>query len=190
MKFTTALAVFAASAAAWKQTTPGPGVNPELDKVLEGMPDFLVNLLSLVPQDYMNALIGGQAWLPLEPSEFLENAPGIPSSDLSEFTVEYEKFIAKVSSLLPSSEGGKATGNNDENEAAGSPTASEEGDLPSDASDDASAKPSGSAHESGDASDEPSDEDSENDDDSTSGAAQFARPAAAAALVAAAAAFF
>ncbi|KAJ2451295.1 hypothetical protein EV183_003704 [Coemansia sp. RSA 2336] len=124
MKFI-ALAAFVAAASAWEQTTPGPGKNPNLDKVLEAMPTELQALLSYVPQDYMAALLGGDAWLPTVPSDFLAIATGIPDDKRDMFSSKYVEFISDVSTLLPTP---ADAGNGDENDAneEATPTGSEE----------------------------------------------------------------
>ncbi|KAJ2122856.1 hypothetical protein IW147_003022 [Coemansia sp. RSA 720] len=191
MKFAATFFTLAASAAAWSQTIPGPGVNPNLDKVLEGMPDDLVPFLGYVPQDFMNALIGGDAWLPLTPQEFLDIATGVPEESRDLFSEEYIKFISDVSSLLPSQPG--QANDDDKAEDTEAPTATgseegEEGDLSEDevSGDKSSGKESAhdhSDHSEGD--DEDSDEDSE-----SSGASALARPIAAIAMLAAAVSYF
>ncbi|KAJ2340312.1 hypothetical protein GGF43_006443 [Coemansia sp. RSA 2618] len=193
MKFAAATLALAATAAAWKQTTPGPGVNPHLSEVLEDMPEGLVKLLNLVPQDFMNALIGGQAWLPLTPQEFLDIATDIPKESLSAFSTDYINFISTVSSLLPTPSDQKTA--NDEDTEAASPTGSEEGDLPSADGDESSGdEKSGMSgdEKSGMSSDddEEKSDDVDSEDSETSGASAIARPIAAIAMIAAAASFF
>ncbi|KAJ2850073.1 hypothetical protein IWW36_002178 [Coemansia brasiliensis] len=176
MKFV-ALAAFAATASAWEQTTPGPGKNPNLDKVLEAMPTELQAMLSYVPQDYMAALIGGDAWLPTVPSDFLAIATGIPSDQRELFSSKYVEFISDVSSLLPTP---ADAGNGDENDAneEAKPTGSEEEESQSDEDSQSDESESDEVD-----SDEPESEDS-------SSGASLVRPIAAIAMVAAAVSYF
>ncbi|KAJ2503340.1 hypothetical protein GGH96_000361 [Coemansia sp. RSA 1972] len=184
MKFAAAFFTLAASAAAWTQTTPGPGVNPNLDKVLEGMPDDLIPFLGYVPQDFMNALIGGNAWLPLTPQEFLDIATGVPEESRDLFSEEYIKFISDVSSLLPSQPGQANNDDNAEDTEAQSATGSEEGELSEDDVSDDKSSGKESAHDHSSHS-EDDDEDSE-----SSSASALVRPIAAIAMLAAAVSYF
>ncbi|KAJ2267499.1 hypothetical protein EV176_005241 [Coemansia sp. RSA 451] len=187
MKFAAAFFALAASAAAWTQTTPGPGVNPNMDKVLEGMPKDLIPFLGYVPNKFMEALIGGKAWLPLTPQEFLDIATDVPKESRDLFSEEYIKFISEVSSLLPSQPGQNNDDDNAEDTDAPSATGSEEGDL---SEDEVSGDKSSGKESANDHIDSESERENEDEDSESSGASALARPIAAIAMLAAGVSYF
>ncbi|KAJ2145029.1 hypothetical protein IW136_001132 [Coemansia sp. RSA 678] len=189
MKFAATFFMLAASAAAWTQTTSGPGVNPDMDKVLEGMPDDLVPFLGYVPHEFMEALIGGKAWLPLTPQEFLDIATDVPEESRNLFSEEYIKFISEVSSLLPSQPDQNNNDDKAEDTDAPSATGSEEGNLSEDeVSDDmSSGKESVNDHIDNESENE---NENKNKDSESSGASALACPIAAIAVLAAAVSYF